>query len=212
MTSQIRSKWQGVRCVAAVIVTTVVLLGLPTPHAAGQQPGGQAADSAAVAQTLERFVRAFNDLEWESFREHFADDVSVFFPLRSSRMRADGRAEVERVFGELFRSARSSGSRPPYLNIRPRDVRIQMLGATAVAVFHLGSDDEPSVGRRTLVLRRAVAALGGSFTCIPPHSTAGSRSRRAADPERSGRRRRRRITTSTCRAPNCFRLWRRRCA
>ncbi len=123
-------------------------------HSAAQELTGAAADSAAVVETLERFIHAFNDLDWAMFRDHFADDATVFFPMSSNRMRGDGRAEVEAVFGALFRSPRAPDGGPPYLSIRPLDAKIQMLSNAAVATFHLGADDEPSVGRRTLVLRR----------------------------------------------------------
>ena len=33
-----------------------------------------------VRETLSRFVRAFDDLDWETFRLAFDDDATVFYP------------------------------------------------------------------------------------------------------------------------------------
>lgn len=142
---------------AVVLCAAVLLAAIPLSAQdaeARRLEDARRSYARAVELTLERFVRVFNDLDWEPFRAHFADDATVFFPLRSAPLRADGRAELEAVFGEFFRSIRSSSSGPPYLTIEPRDLRIQMLGGAAIATFHLGDDDESAIGRRTLVLRR----------------------------------------------------------
>ena len=132
---------------------TAVLFALTSPVHAQDVKGGSA-DSVAVANTMEHFLRAFNDLDWDAFRDNFADSATVFQPLPSSLLRNDGRAEFESVFENFFDAVRSDRNGPPYLNIQPRDVRIQMLGEVAVVTFHLRTDDRPSVGRRTFVLRK----------------------------------------------------------
>jgi ketosteroid isomerase-like protein len=118
---------------------------------ASHSPG---ADSAAVMETLERFLRSFEHPEWESFRGHFHDEATVFQPLPISPTRNDGRAALEAVFSEFFEAVRRGSTGPRYLRIQPLNLRIQMMGDAAIATFHLETPDPSLLGRRTLVLRR----------------------------------------------------------
>jgi ketosteroid isomerase-like protein len=101
---------------------------------------------------LARFIRAFDDLDWENFRAAFADDATVFYP-RAFPERANGRAEFEKGFKAVFEQVRDGKSSPPYMDIQPRDLNIRMFGDVAIATFHL--DDRPEfLNRRTLVLQK----------------------------------------------------------
>jgi ketosteroid isomerase-like protein len=103
-----------------------------------------------VRETLSRFVQAFNNLDWEQFRGFIADDATVFYP-REVPGRATGREQVEAQFKKVFEQIRGNRSKPPYMDLQPRDLSIQMVGDVAVATFHL--DDRPGVvNRRTIVL------------------------------------------------------------
>jgi ketosteroid isomerase-like protein len=103
-----------------------------------------------VRQTLSKFVRAFDNLDWEQFRGFFADDATVFYP-REVPSRATGRKQIEAQFEKVFQQIRGKGSKPPYMDLQPRDLNIQFFGDVAVATFHL--DDRPGVmNRRTIVL------------------------------------------------------------
>lgn len=105
-----------------------------------------------VRETLARFIRAFDDLDWENFRAALADDATVFYP-RAFPERANGRAEYEKTFKAVFEQIRDGKSSAPYLDIQPRDLTIQMFGDVAIATFHL--DDRPGfLNRRTLVLHK----------------------------------------------------------
>jgi hypothetical protein len=46
---------------------------------------------------LAKFVYAFDNLDWEGFRQAFDDDATVFYP-RAFPERANGRAEFEKTF------------------------------------------------------------------------------------------------------------------
>ena len=109
-------------------------------------------DAAAVRKAAESFIEAFNNLEWERFSRGFSDDATVFFPFSQVPRRASGRAEVERVFKLFFDGLRKRKPGPPYQNIVPQELMVQMLGDAAVVTFHLGGDE--SVSRRTLVFRK----------------------------------------------------------
>jgi ketosteroid isomerase-like protein len=110
-------------------------------------------DSAAVRKAAEAFIETFNNLEWERFRRSFSDDVTVFFPFSQVPRRASGRAEVEGVFKLFFDDLRKRRPGPPFQNIVPQEMTVQMLGSVAVVTFHLGGGD--SASQRTLVFTEA---------------------------------------------------------
>jgi ketosteroid isomerase-like protein len=104
---------------------------------------------------LSDFIIAFDDLDWEKFRNAFADDATVFYP-RDAANRANGRSEVQEHFRHVFTQIRAGRSTGPYMDLQPRELRIQLLGEVAIVTFHL--DDRPGfINRRTLVLRKTTA-------------------------------------------------------
>ena len=110
------------------------------------------ADTSAVRTAVEEFLTAFDDLDWEPFRRCFASDATVFFPWDPHPHRADGKMEVEAEFKRFFDEFRTRAAGPPYLNLVPLDVAIEVWQDVALVTFHL--DRPPSMGRRTLVLER----------------------------------------------------------
>jgi uncharacterized protein (TIGR02246 family) len=105
-----------------------------------------------VRRTLTKFLTAFANLDWEAFRNSFADDATVYFPSQRAN-RATGRAEIEATFRQVFERIRATNIAPPYLHLDPADLDVQLFRDTAVATFHL--HDMPNViGRRTVVLER----------------------------------------------------------
>lgn len=110
------------------------------------------ASTNEVAAALTQFLQAFDNLEWEKFRQSFADDATVFYP-REFPQRAEGRAAIEKNFQHVFDQIRQHARKAPYMDIQPRHLRIQRAGNVAIVTFHL--DDRPGVlGRRTLVLQK----------------------------------------------------------
>ena len=110
---------------------------------------------AEVRETLSKFVQVFDNLDWEQFRGFFADDATVFYP-RDVPTRATGRQEIEAQFKRVFEQIRGNRTKPPYMDIQPKDLEIQLFGEVAVATFHL--DDRAGVlNRRTIVLRKETA-------------------------------------------------------
>jgi uncharacterized protein (TIGR02246 family) len=105
-----------------------------------------------VRRTLTKFLTAFANLDWEAFRNCFADDATVYFPSQRAS-RATGRAEIETTFRQVFERIRTTQSSPPYLNLEPADLDIQVFRDTAVATFHL-YDVPNTIGRRTVVLEK----------------------------------------------------------
>ena len=112
------------------------------------------ADSAEaeVRKTLSDFIQAFDNLEWDRFCAAFSDDATVFYP-REFPSRANGRQEYERTFQKVFDRIRAGRTQGPYMDIQPRDLRLQLAGDVAIVTFHL--DDRPGfLNRRTIVLQK----------------------------------------------------------
>jgi ketosteroid isomerase-like protein len=109
--------------------------------------------SAAVQKTIDGFIEAFTNLEWERFRGFFAADATAFFPPSAKfPRRANGKAEIENVFRNVFGAARERKSSPPYLSIHPKEMKIQVFGRVAIVTFHL--EDPDLLGRRTIVFQK----------------------------------------------------------
>jgi ketosteroid isomerase-like protein len=138
-------------------VLTIILAALS--HSAQAQSGTQSKtpkanpDSPAVQKAADDWIGAFNNLEWENFRNSFSDDATVFLPFIQAPRRATGRAEVEALFKQFFDALRKRKPAPPYQNIQPKDAHIQMLDKdAAIFTFHLPGDE--SFNRRTLVFQK----------------------------------------------------------
>ncbi len=105
-------------------------------------------DSLQVSQKLLSFVNDFNNLNWEPFRENFDENITVFLDGDTTTL-VQGRKGVEKLFKSLFDAVRSQKKGPPYLDISPTNIVIQVMGKTAIATFH--SDKGSYILRRTLV-------------------------------------------------------------
>jgi ketosteroid isomerase-like protein len=129
----------------AVVLTLLVVLSV----VAQTQP---VSAELQVRETLARFVQAFDDLDWETFRLTFDDNATVFYP-RAFPERANGRDEFEKTFKTVFEQIRSGKTAAPYMDIQPKEMRIQFFGNVAIATFHL-DDRAGFLNRRTIVLNK----------------------------------------------------------
>ena len=110
----------------------------------------QQKDSLAVISAASNFVTAFNNFNWEAFRESFTDDATIFYPFWEQARRIQGRQEFEAKWLEIFPEFGDKNNKEK-LQINPKDIHIQMYGQTAIVTFHLG-DGVKSLSRRTLVM------------------------------------------------------------
>ena len=132
-----------------IFTLTFVALLTVCAFAQTDQPS---AKEVEVKNTLARFVRAFDNLDWETFRSAFADDATVFYP-RAFAQRADGRSEFEHNFRQVFEQIRAGRSKGPYMDLQPQNLRIQIAGDVAIVTFHL-DDRAGFVNRRTIILSK----------------------------------------------------------
>jgi len=112
-------------------------------------------DEATVRRLAADFIVAFNNLDWEKFRVFFDDNATIFHPAQFPR-RLAGRSEYEKAWLAVFDGIRTSSgrSKPPYMELRPEDMEVQLLNDVAIVTFHLNRGPN-SLGRRTLVWRKS---------------------------------------------------------
>jgi hypothetical protein len=90
---------------------------------AQSQPAPAEAD---VREALTKFIRAFDDLDWEHFRLAFDDNATVFYP-RAMPQRANGRAEFEKAFKTVFQEIRDGKTTAPYMDIQAKEIENTVL-------------------------------------------------------------------------------------
>ena len=137
---------------SAVFLVTVLV---PTEHGRAQSDKRAIEAEAEIKTTLGKFLIAFDNLDWPSFRQFFSPDTTMFHPSAPNQKRIDSASEFERAWRGVFaRIQKSSGkSSPPYMHLEPQDVKIQMLAdGVALVTFHL--TDGNVLSRRTIVFRR----------------------------------------------------------
>jgi ketosteroid isomerase-like protein len=134
---------------AVLLVSAGGVLLAPPPTSTPQ------AREMAVRAALTRFLTAFENLDWDTFRACFDDDVTVFFPTPEPPQRFEGRAAVEAHFQQVFASIRAvTPSGPPFQKLVPEDLQIDVIGTdAALATFHLRN--EQRIGRRTVVFKHS---------------------------------------------------------
>jgi hypothetical protein len=110
-------------------------------------------DVAVIRAAADHFLRVFDDLDWELFRTSWASEPSVFFPSDDAPERVSGRAAVEARFRRFFDEVRAGTPGPPYLHLKPRELRVEPYGDAALVTFMLG-EPPGRVPRRTLLFVR----------------------------------------------------------
>jgi ketosteroid isomerase-like protein len=146
-----------------------VLIISATAIVNAQKRAEPSAQKLAVEKAFANFIEAFNNLEWERFRQCFSDDATVFnpaIPEVSELHRLDGRKQIETVFQGVFAATKRGKSGPPYLDIRPTELRVQILVNAAIVTFHFNRGGS-SFGRRTLVLEKR----GGRWLIVHLHAS-----------------------------------------
>jgi ketosteroid isomerase-like protein len=117
---------------------------------------------------LDEFLEAFGNLDLDRFLALWAHDATVIHPAAQKPRRLDGWEMVRDGWQELFEFLRAARPGPPYVDLRPVDLRVQSVGTGVVVVtFHLDLGQELGFGRRTLVLR----AEGGLWKIVHLHAS-----------------------------------------
>jgi ketosteroid isomerase-like protein len=115
-------------------------------------PPVQPEPASEVRAAADKFLVAFDNLDWEPFKASWAASPSVFFPFPDKPKRIDGKAEVERVFAAFFEEVRKTAPGPPYLHLNPQELQVQVFGDSALVTFMLVR--EKRISRRSLLFVR----------------------------------------------------------
>jgi hypothetical protein len=151
----------GLKLALAVMSSALAVM---STCAMAEEPGER-----EVREAISRFFTAFNNLDWMTFRTFWSTTetgfaATIFFPplaqpvppaYRPKRLTG---GDAEKTWREIFSAARQRSTRtaPPYMDLHPEDLDIQMIGDTAAVVtFHVS--DETRLSRRTLVWRKSTA-------------------------------------------------------
>jgi len=77
------------------ILLTIALSTLSPPAPESLEATDESGDALAVRIALTRFLTAFENLDWETFRSSFDDNATVFFPSPEPPERFEGRVAFE---------------------------------------------------------------------------------------------------------------------
>ena len=135
------------------------LTSLGAAAAALAAPRSALADDAgskvAAQAVLDRFLRAWENLDLEAMAPTLAADTTFFFPAPMPSERFAGRDAVLARFAVTAANLRKASNRttPPFQSFVPEDLRVEQLGADVVLfTFHLRNDER--FARRSFVLGR----------------------------------------------------------
>ncbi|MDP4265558.1 MAG: nuclear transport factor 2 family protein [Bacteroidota bacterium] len=137
------------------LIVSLLFIFLNSARVSGQNTSHPVPDSDSldVLKSTNEFLDAFRTLDWKRFSESFAEDATAFFPPSAKfPYRANNKKEIEDIFKKVFENARKQRSQPPYIDILPKDLKIQMIGDGAIVTFLL--EDPDLLGRRTLVFKK----------------------------------------------------------
>ncbi len=109
----------------------------------------QTKDSLEVMKTAQTFLKAFTGFDWQTFRNSFPADASIFYPDGQERKRRTGQQEIEATWLTIFPEFTDS-TKKFKLEINPENILIQLYDKTAIVTFHMGGNDG-YLSRRTLV-------------------------------------------------------------
>jgi ketosteroid isomerase-like protein len=132
----------------AVLVVTPALVDKPVIAVQAKAPE----DLAGVRTAAERFLRALDDLDWATFETSWASEPTVFFPFGDTPDRVTGKTAVESRWRQFFEETRTRRPGPPYLHLKPRDLRLERLGDVGLVTFML--DGLSTADGRQLPLQR----------------------------------------------------------
>lgn len=113
-----------------------------------------------VMAALDKFLRAFENGDFETMEASMTDDAYIFprSIMSNDSLGPIDNANYRRIKGldpqmkQVINGLRESRKQPPYMKLEPKELKITMLKEGAVVTFHL--ENGKSLSRRTLVLSK----------------------------------------------------------
>jgi hypothetical protein len=108
-------------------------------------------DSVQISQALNGFVHSLENLDADHLQNYFSAKATVFFPPSALvAERVEGRDSIMAVFRRFFDRVKAHKSGPPYIDIVPEKVKIDVVDHVAIVTFEL--PDKDGLSRRSVVM------------------------------------------------------------
>lgn len=113
-------------------------------------------DTEALQKAASQFLQSLDNLDWDPFVESWAADPTIFFPFNDTPERVDGKAAINARFRTFFDQVKTKSEGPPYLKLKPANLRIERFGHAGLVTFTLGGLSSVgglsgAIGRRTVL-------------------------------------------------------------
>lgn len=113
-----------------------------------------------VIAVLEKFLRAFENGDFETMEASMTNDAYIFprAIMSNDLTKPIDNVNYRRINGldpqmkQVINGIRESGVLPPFMQLEPEDLKITILNDAAIVTFHL--DNGKSLSRRTIVLAK----------------------------------------------------------
>lgn len=146
----------------AAILGALLLAPSGALAAGDRPPEGQVRDALKV------FLTAFDNLDWPAFRACFGPNPTMFHPAVPNTQRIDTEGQFDKAWAGVFDRIRKSSGRstPPYMQLEPKDLRIEFLSEdVALVTFHILNPGE--IDRRTIIFKR----YGSAWRIVHVHAS-----------------------------------------
>jgi len=123
-----------------------------------QEKRAASPSTGTVEEALSVFITAFDNLDWPAFRECFSSSATVFHPSPPNVRRVDTPEQFEKAWLGVFERIKRSSSRnaPPYMDLKPLDLRVENLSDDVTLVTFQMTDGNV-LNRPTLVFKRGTS-------------------------------------------------------
>ena len=117
-------------------------------------------DEKEVIAALDKFLRAFENGDFETMEASMTNDAYIFprAIMSNDSLGPIENANYRRISGldpqmkQVINGIRESGLQPPFMQLEPEDLKITLLNDAAIVTFHL--DHGKSLSRRTFVFAK----------------------------------------------------------
>jgi ketosteroid isomerase-like protein len=143
-----------------IMIIISSLLTLSIFQTACNSKGQNIDEEKEVMAALDKFLRAFENGDFETMEASMTDDAYIFprAIMSNDSLEPIDNANYRRINGldpqmkQVINSLHESGKQQPYMKLEPKDLKITMLKDAAIVTFHL--ENGKSLSRRTLVLSK----------------------------------------------------------
>lgn len=153
LNSRIMKKFQ-------ILIITIALFTTSIFQTSCNSTGQNLDEEKEVMIALDKFLRAFENGDFETMEASMTNDAYIFprAIMSNDITKPIENANYKRIKGldpqmkQVINSIRESGKQPPFMKLEPKDLKITMLNEAAIVTFHL--ENGKSLSRRTIVLAK----------------------------------------------------------